>query len=183
GPCRAPALGIAGGLEEHGGADRSGKNQDQGRHAHESDPVALFQGPVDFALGFLFMLVLALVPGFLAFSHADFELEHAAFEIGFERYYGVPLELGGFFHLYDFGPASQQLALPAGEVVVDIAPGIFVDIGVDQPDFVLFHDDEGFRQFQFSRPHGFDLRALEGYAHLPYIQNMVMVAGGSVQDF
>ena len=94
-----------------------------------------------------------------ALGEGDFDLDFATLEVHFGDDDREALFAGLATELVDFAAVEEEFSLPHRHVVGQVAMGIFRDMGVDDPTFVIANFGEGVLELNFSATGGFDFRA------------------------
>jgi len=88
-------------------------------------------------------LSLAFVPELLAFGQRQLNFYFAVLEVHADGNQGQSLLLRFADQLADFFLVHEQLPGPQGRVVMNVAVLVGTDVGIEQPEFALFHQAVG----------------------------------------
>lgn len=137
---------------------------------------------LEFAFGIAFLDVFALVELDLAFADADGDLNLVVFPVHGQRNEGVALNGDLAEEFADFGFVKEEAAGSLGGMIHDVALGVFVDMGVVEPDLIVLDPGKGIIQLGFAGTEGLDLGALEDDSSLVGIKDVVVAASLGIGD-
>jgi hypothetical protein len=118
---------------------------------------------------------LALVPELLAFGQSQFHLDPAVLKVQPRRDQGQALLLGLADQLANLFAMHQQLAGAQRGVVEDVAVLVGTDVGVQQPDRIVFDQAVGVLKIGEAAPDGLDLGPGEDHPGLKFFQQEVVM--------
>src|SRR5438876_11059660 len=128
-----------------------------GQTLHASPSLGpLHCGAFAFTLGVPFLDVLAFVVLDFAFAHGEGDFHQAIFPVETERYQRIALDRSETEQFANFGFAQEQFARRLGLMVLEVAVGIFVDVRVVKPDFLVFNTRESIADLALARPQRLD---------------------------
>jgi hypothetical protein len=139
-------------------------------------------GSLEVAIGVAFTEVLAFVVKLFAAADGEGDFDAAGFPVEGERDEGMPLDGGGGGEFSDLALVEEEFPGGLGLVIVSIAPGVFVDVGVVEPGLVLFDASEGVGDLGFAGAEGFDLGAVQDDAGLEGFEDFVVSPSFRVVD-
>ncbi len=89
----------------------------------------------------------------------------------------LPLTEAEFKQFADLRFVQEQFARRFGNVILEIAVRVFVNVGVVKPGLVLVHAREGVGDLPLARAQRLDLRAVQHDARLEGFEDVVIAPG------
>src|SRR5436190_20307686 len=129
-------------------------------------------GPLGFAIGVPALDVLALVELDLSFTDPEQDLHLAIFPIERQRHQRIALHGGQVKEFADLGLVQKQLADRLGQMVLQVAKEILLDMSVMEENFAMLDAREGVANLAFPGAERLDLGPLEHDAGFKGIKNM-----------
>lgn len=130
-----------------------------------------------------FLQVLAFVCEVLSTPDRQADLHAVALPIEGEGNQCLALDVGEAFEPSDLAPVQEQFAWGLGDVVVDVAVGILVDVGAVKPCLTLLDPGEGLADLAAAGPEGFDLGSTQDESCLKGFEDLVVPTGlGILKD-
>jgi hypothetical protein len=130
-----------------------------------------------FAVGLALLDVVAPVVFHLALAHAERDFYFAILPVKRQRHNRVALDRGEFKQFSDFRFVQEQFARRFGNMILQIAVRVFVNVDVVNPRLVFFHAREGIRNLAFARAQRLDLRAVQHDASLERLKDVIIAPG------
>lgn len=143
---------------------------------------ALHGDAFEFAVGLALFDVLAFVVLDFAFADGKGDFDFVVFPVEGKGHEGVAFDCGGFVEFANFGLVEEQFARGFGLVVLAIAKGVFVDVGVVEEDLAILDAGEGVGDLGFAGAQGFDFCAVQNDAGFVRVQDVVIAAGFGIGD-
>lgn len=125
-------------------------------------------------------LGLPLVMELLALPHSNLDLDLAVLQIHLRGNEGQPFLLGRAEQLIDLLAMQQQFPLTNGEVVVDIPVGVFADVSVTEPRFVVVDIGVGFAELNSPQLRSFHFGACQRNSGFILFDQKVFVTGTAI---
>ena len=132
---------------------------------------------LDFPLGLAPFEILPLVKIGLALADGELDFDLPVLPVERKRNQSVPLHAAEFEQFADLGLVQQQLAFALGDVVVDVAVRVFVNVGVVKPDLPVLDAGKGVRKLAPAEPQSFHLGSVEHDSRLEGVEDVVIAAG------
>ena len=139
-------------------------------------------GALEFAVGFAAFEFFAFVELGFAFADGEGDFDFAVFPVEGEGKEGVAFDGGQGEEFADFGFVEEEFAGGFGLVVLEVAVGVFVDVGVVEEDFVVIDASKGVGDLAFAGAKCFDFGAVEDDASLEGVEDVEVAAGLGVGE-
>ena len=134
-------------------------------------------GAFEFAFGLAFLDVVAFVEFDFSFADAEGDFDFPVFPVEGEGKEGVAFDGGEAEEFADLGFVEEEFAGRFGLVAEDVGLGVFVDVGVVEPDFVFFDAGEGVLNLGFASAEGFDFGTAEDDPGFEGVEDVVVAPG------
>ena len=144
--------------------------------------VALHGGAFDLAVDVALFDVLALVVLLFALADGDGDFDLAVLPVEGEGDEGVALDGGLAEQLANFVLVQKQAASGLGLVILHVAEGVLIDVGIVQPDLIVLDAREGVTELPLAGAKRLHLSALEDDASLVGFEDMVVAAGFRITE-
>ena len=132
------------------------------------------RGAFELAVGLAFLEVFAFVELGFALAHRQRDFDLAVLPVERERHEGVALDGRQAEQFADFGFVQQEFAGGLGLVVLQVAVGVFVDVGVVEADLAIFDAGEGVADLAFAGAQRLDLGAVQDDPGLEGLQDVIV---------
>lgn len=140
-------------------------------------------GAAEFAVGFAFFDVVAFVELGFAFADSEEDFYAAVLPVEGEGDDGVGFGGGVFGEFANLGLVEEEFTDGFGLVVLAVAEGVLVNVGVVEEDLALVHAGKSVADLTAAGAEGLDLGAVEDDAGLVSGEDVVVAAGlGVVED-
>src|ERR1035438_1131056 len=129
---------------------------------------------LEFTIGLALFEVFALVILGFAFSHRQGDLDFPVLPVKRERQQGIAFNRCQTEELADFRFVQQQLTGRLGLMVLEVAVGVFVNVGVVEINLVIFDARKSIAKLTFASAQGLHLGAVQDNARLEGLEDMVV---------
>ncbi len=140
------------------------------------------EGALEVAIGVAFAEVLAFIELLFAATDGDGDFDAACLPVEGEGDEGMALDGGGGGEFPDLVLVEKEFSGGLGLVVVLVAPGVLVDVGVVEPGLIVFDAGEGVGNLGFSGAKGLHLGAAEDDAGLESFEDFIVPPSLRIAD-
>src|SRR5579883_176150 len=135
------------------------------------------RGAFQFTIGFSSLEVFTFIKLRFAFAYRERDFYFSILPIQRKRHQGVAFDRSQSEEFADFGLVQEQLPGGFGLMILQIAVGVLVDVGVIQEDFLVLDARKGVAELAFAGAQGLHLRAVQDNPRLEGLQDMVIPPG------